>query len=72
MSKSRGSAAVSGSRRAVWPLPRVLRALDLLQRHPGLTAAELARSLGVSARAARRYVATLRKADIAVESAATT
>ena len=35
---------------------------------PGITASELARRLGVTERAARRYVAILREADIPVES----
>lgn len=50
------------------PTARALRALDVLQARPGVTAAELARRLGVTERAARRYVAILREADIPVES----
>jgi predicted DNA-binding transcriptional regulator YafY len=50
------------------PTARALRTLELLQRHPGLTAADLAARLGVSDRAARRYVAILREADISVDS----
>ena len=51
------------------PTARALRTLELLQQHPGLTAAELGRRLGVSDRAARRYVAILREAEVSVESA---
>jgi predicted DNA-binding transcriptional regulator YafY len=50
------------------PAGRALRALELLQAQPGITAAELAAHLGVTERAARRYVAILREADIPVES----
>lgn len=50
------------------PTARALRALDVLQARPGVTAAELADRLGVTERAARRYVAILREADIPVES----
>ncbi len=50
------------------PTARALRALDLLQSRPGITAGELAERLGVTERAARRYVAILREADIPVES----
>ena len=50
------------------PTARALRALDILQGRPGITAAELANRLGVTERAARRYVAILREADIPVES----
>jgi len=50
------------------PTARALRALDLLQSRPGITADELAQRLGVTERAARRYVAILREADIPVES----
>ncbi len=50
------------------PTARALRALDALQARPGLTAAELGQRLGVTERAARRYVAILREADIPVES----
>ena len=52
----------------VSPTGRVLRALELLQAQPGITAAQLAARLGVTERAARRYVAILREADIPVES----
>ena len=50
------------------PTARALRALDILQGRPGITATELAQRLGVTERAARRYVAILREADIPVES----
>lgn len=51
------------------PTGRALRALDLLQAQPGLTSTQLAGHLEVTERAARRYVAMLREADIPVESA---
>ncbi|GAB3015885.1 transcriptional regulator [Nocardioides flavus (ex Wang et al. 2016)] len=54
--------------RDVSPTARALRALDVLQGRPGVTAAELGERLGVTERAARRYVAILREADIPVES----
>lgn len=50
------------------PTARALRALELLQARPGVGAAELAERLGVTERAARRYVAILREAGIEVES----
>src|SRR3954449_10610997 len=50
------------------PVARALLALDLIQRSPGVTAERLAAEIGVSARAARRYVAVLREAGIPVES----
>jgi predicted DNA-binding transcriptional regulator YafY len=53
----------------VSPTARALRTLDILQSRPGTTAGELARKLGVTERAARRYVGILREAGIPVESA---
>lgn len=50
------------------PTARALRALELIQTRPGVTAGELAVELGVTERAARRYVAILREAEIPVES----
>lgn len=50
------------------PTSRALLALELIQAHPGLTADRLARSLGVTERAARRYVGILREADIPILS----
>ena len=50
------------------PTARALRTLEILQNRPGCTADELATRLGVSDRAARRYVAILREAGIPVES----
>src|SRR4051812_43766753 len=50
------------------PVARALLALDLIQRSPGVTADRLATEIGVSAWAARRYVAVLREAGIPVES----
>jgi predicted DNA-binding transcriptional regulator YafY len=50
------------------PTSRALLALELLQGHPGITAERLGDRLGVSERAARRYVAILREADVPIES----
>jgi predicted DNA-binding transcriptional regulator YafY len=50
------------------PTARALRTLELLQARPGVTADELAERLGVTERAARRYVGILREAGIPVES----
>ena len=50
------------------PTARALLCLEVLQDHPGITAERLAGKLGVSERAARRYVAILREAGIPVES----
>lgn len=55
-------------RAEVSPTARALLALELIQAHPGLTADRLADRLGVTSRAARRYVAILREADIPVVS----
>jgi len=50
------------------PTARALLALELIQGSPGITADRLAGKLGVSGRAARRYVGILREADIPIES----
>lgn len=50
------------------PTARALRVLEILQARPGITADLLADRLGVSDRAARRYVATLREAGVPVEA----
>lgn len=50
------------------PTARALRTLDLLHARPGITANELADRLGVTERAARRYIGMLREAGIGVES----
>ncbi len=50
------------------PTSRALLALEALQDSPGITAERLGRRLGVTSRAARRYVEILRQADIPVES----
>jgi predicted DNA-binding transcriptional regulator YafY len=46
----------------------VLQTLEMLQMQPGATADEIAERLGVTARAARRYVAIMREAGVPVES----
>jgi predicted DNA-binding transcriptional regulator YafY len=51
------------------PTARAIRTLDILRLHPGISAEALAERLGVTERAARRYVATLRDAGIAIEGA---
>ena len=50
------------------PTARALLALELVQDSPGITADRLGDKLGVSERAARRYVAILREAGIPIES----
>lgn len=50
------------------PTARALLALELVQGTPGITADRLADKLGVSERAARRYVGILREAGIPIES----
>ncbi|GAA3845413.1 WYL domain-containing protein [Saccharothrix violaceirubra] len=50
------------------PTARALRALEILQARPGTTADQLAERLGVTERAARRYVGILREAGIRVDS----
>lgn len=50
------------------PTARTLMVLELIQNRPGITAEQLGDKLGVSERAARRYVAILREADVPIES----
>jgi len=50
------------------PTARALLALELIQGSPGITADRLADKLGVSERAARRYVGILREAEIPIDS----
>lgn len=50
------------------PTARALLALEVMQGSPGITADRLAGKLGVSERAARRYVGILREAGIPIES----
>jgi predicted DNA-binding transcriptional regulator YafY len=52
----------------VSPTARALQALELIQGSPGITAERLADKLGVSERAARRYVGILREAEIPIEA----
>lgn len=50
------------------PTARALLTLELLAVRPGIDAASLGERLGVSDRAARRYIAVLREAGVPVES----
>ena len=52
----------------VSPTARALLTLELIQGSPGITADRLAERLGVSERAARRYVGILREAEIPIDS----
>jgi predicted DNA-binding transcriptional regulator YafY len=52
----------------VSPTARALLTLELVQGSPGITADQLGEKLGVTERAARRYVAILREAGIPIES----
>ena len=51
------------------PTARALLTLELMQGSPGINADRIGDRLGVSERAARRYVAILREAGVPVESA---
>jgi predicted DNA-binding transcriptional regulator YafY len=50
------------------PTARALLALELIQNKPGITGEALADRLGISDRAARRYIGILREAGIPIES----
>jgi predicted DNA-binding transcriptional regulator YafY len=50
------------------PTARALLALELVQNSPGITADRIADKLGVTERAARRYIGILREAGIPVDS----
>ena len=50
------------------PAARALLALEAIQGTPGISARRLGERLGVTERAARRYVAILREADLPIES----
>jgi predicted DNA-binding transcriptional regulator YafY len=50
------------------PTARALLALEAIQNAPGITAQRLGERLGVTDRAARRYVAILREAGLPIES----
>lgn len=50
------------------PTSRALRTLELVQSTPGVTADRLSWELGVSERAARRYIGMLREAGIRIDS----
>lgn len=50
------------------PTARALLALELIQSSPGITADRLGARLGVTERAARRYVAILREAGIPIDA----
>ncbi len=50
------------------PTARALLALELIQNKPGITGEALAERLGISDRAARRYIGILREAGIPIES----
>lgn len=50
------------------PTSRALQVLELLQNQPGTTADQLAGVLGVTERAARRYIGILREAEIPILS----
>jgi predicted DNA-binding transcriptional regulator YafY len=52
----------------VSPTARALIALEVIQNRPGISSARLGERLGVTERAARRYVAILREAGLPIES----
>ena len=54
--------------KAASPTARALITLELIQAVPGITADRLAAELGVTERAARRYVAMLREAGIRIDA----
>ena len=60
-------AHVSGAHE-ISPTARALLALEAIQNVPGITATRLGERLGVTERAARRYVAILREAGLPIDS----
>ena len=58
---------VSGAHE-ISPTARALLALEAIQNVPGITATRLGERLGVTERAARRYVAILREAGLPIDS----
>jgi predicted DNA-binding transcriptional regulator YafY len=54
--------------REISPTARALLALEAIQNVPGITAQRLGERLGVTERAARRYVAILRESGLPIES----
>ena len=58
---------VSGTHE-ISPTARALLALEAIQNVPGITATRLGERLGVTERAARRYVAILREAGLPIDS----
>ena len=57
-----------GGGHEISPTARALLALEAIQNAPGITAARLGERLGVTERAARRYVAILREAGLPIDS----
>lgn len=53
---------------AASPTARALRCLELVQAQPGITADQIGDRLGVTGRAARRYVSILRDAGIPIDA----
>jgi predicted DNA-binding transcriptional regulator YafY len=61
--------SIAPSRTETSPTARALLALEAIANVPGITAQRLGERLGVTERAARRYVAILREAGLPIESA---
>src|ERR1700760_1575895 len=59
---------LAGSAQEISPTARALLALEAIQNAPGITAQRLGDRLGVTERAARRYVAILREAGLPIDS----
>jgi predicted DNA-binding transcriptional regulator YafY len=59
---------LAGSTHEISPTARALLALEAIQNAPGITAQRLGDRLGVTERAARRYVAILREAGLPIDS----
>ena len=57
-----------GGAHEISPTARALLALESIQNAPGITATRLGERLGVTERAARRYVAILREAGLPIDS----
>ena len=57
-----------GGGHEISPTARALLALEAIQNVPGITATRLGERLGVTERAARRYVAILREAGLPIDS----